>query len=130
MAKGLIGRHLNDCSPVFNTEGVWQRSRRENPRDYCSWQVDDRISLSHCQQMYACAWLSSLCPGLCALYEPDGYCMCAFACMRLSGCVNPRATWLAGVHMSPAGFLTQCHHEAETVYITQIPVLYDHGSIF
>lgn len=29
MAKGLIGRRLNDYSPVFNMEGVWLRPARE-----------------------------------------------------------------------------------------------------
>lgn len=29
MAKGLIGRHLNDYAPVFNMEGVWHRPSRE-----------------------------------------------------------------------------------------------------
>lgn len=43
MAKGLIGRHLNDYSPVFNMEGVWHRPPRETLwNDYCSWQVDDK----------------------------------------------------------------------------------------
>lgn len=86
MAKGLIGRHLNDYSPVFNMEGVWHRPRRKTLwNDYCSWQVDDKprslfLSMNlciQCQCMYIYVCLFSLCMGSCALYE----CLCVSPCL-------------------------------------------------
>lgn len=111
MAKGLIGRHLNDYVPVFNTEGVWHGPRRETPRnDYCSWQADDKFhspwalreSVRQCMYVCVCARPRA---GLCV--------KCMSACVRLSGSVNVCATWPAGVW--PEEFLTLSQCKAESV---------------
>lgn len=129
MAKGLIGRHLNDYSPVFNMEGVWQRPQRETLWLLLltgGWQVS--LSLPtlpvnlciQCQQMYVYECSCSPRTGLCAWVA---YCVnvwmfeCVFACVRSPGMC---AIWLAGMHTSPAEILTQSHHKAEKVYIRQI----------
>lgn len=101
MAKGLIGRHLNDSSPVFNTEGVWQRPQRETLwNDYCSWQVDDKshsLSLSvnlciQCKQMYAC------CVWVCV--RQNMHCVNAWVCLCLHEFIRmcERACDMAGRH--------------------------------
>lgn len=110
MAKGLIGRHLNDSSPVFNMLGVWQRPQRETLwNDYCSWQVDDK-SHSHslfvnqciqCQQMYACACLCPLCICLHALCELENmYCVNGWVYLCLHAFIRmcERACDMAGRH--------------------------------
>lgn len=66
MAKGLIGRHLNDYSTVLNMEGVWKRPQREHFEIIAApdrWMTSLALTVSFCeliQEVYINVCLSRL----------------------------------------------------------------------
>lgn len=121
MAKGLIGRHLNDYSPVLNMEGVWHRPQGETLwNDYCSWQVDDKsrslfLSVNLCIQCQCMDVQCVLCINLFVCLLPRvffGMCKC------VCDVVGRHAYKPSGVPYSEL-----CHHKAEMIYIRQITAL-------